>query len=61
MLFRSTIPEDEKEHHYWIPNFGTNEQWMNYCDSLYQLFYGNTDSYFEAYLVLLQGKEKDYE
>lgn len=56
-----SIPEDEKEHHYWIPNFGTNKQWMNYCDSLYQLFYGNTDPYFEVYLVLLQGKEKNYE
>ncbi|WP_368263266.1 hypothetical protein [Clostridium disporicum] len=44
-------PENEK---YWIPNFGDNEMWMNYCDGLYKMHYGNPEEYFKAYKALME-------
>ena len=49
------IPEFNPEvEHYWMPNFGDNEMWMNYCDSLYQLYYGKTEEYFKSYKSLME-------
>ena len=39
---------------YYIPNFGDNKMWIEYCDSLYALYYGNTENYFKTYNNLLQ-------
>lgn len=39
---------------YWKPKFGNNELWMEYCDSLYALYYGRTEKYFKAYKELIQ-------
>ncbi|ACQ51319.1 hypothetical protein [Clostridium botulinum] len=39
---------------YWIPNFGDNEMWIKYCDSLCRLYYGYTEEYFQAYNSLIQ-------
>ncbi|NCI19831.1 hypothetical protein EJM73_09345 [Clostridium botulinum] len=39
---------------YWIPNFGDNEMWINYCDSLCRLYYGYTEEYLKAYNSLFQ-------
>ncbi|WP_097025405.1 hypothetical protein [Clostridium peptidivorans] len=39
---------------YWIPNFGDNQMWVNYCDSLCRLYYGYTEEYFKAYNSLIQ-------
>ncbi|ACA57495.1 hypothetical protein FDC45_15970 [Clostridium botulinum] len=39
---------------YWIPNFGDNEMWIKYCDSLCRLYYGYTEEYFKAYNSLIQ-------
>lgn len=44
-------PEVEK---YWIPNFGDNQMWITYCDSLCRLYYGYTEEYFKAYNSLIQ-------
>jgi hypothetical protein len=44
------IPEfDPNVEKYWIPNFGDNEMWIKYCDSLYRLYYGHAEEYFKAY------------
>lgn len=49
------IPEfNPNVEKYWLPNFGDNEMWMNYCDSLYQLYYGKTEEYFKAYKALIK-------
>lgn len=49
------IPEDSlKKGEYWKPRFGTLEQWMNYCDGLYRLYFGNPDEYLFAYKRLLE-------
>ena len=45
---------------YWVPNFGDNQMWINYCDSLYKLFYGYTDEYFKAYNTLIQCKIRKF-
>lgn len=39
---------------YWIPNFGDNQMWINYCDSLYELYYGYVKNYLKAYNSLIQ-------
>lgn len=38
---------------YYKPSFGLNEQWIEYIDSLIDLFYGKTKKYFVAYNTLL--------
>lgn len=49
------IPEfNENVEEYWMPNFGDNEMWMKYCDSLYKFYYGYTEEYFKVYKSLVQ-------
>lgn len=49
------IPDfDPNLEKYWIPNFGDNKMWIEYCDSLNALYYGKTEDYFKAYNALLQ-------
>ena len=56
-----TIPEfNPNVEHYWIPKFGDNEMWISYCDSLYGLYYGKTESYFKAYNALLQSEKRAF-
>lgn len=45
---------------YYIPNFGDNKMWIDYCDSLYSLYYGETESYFKAYNDLLQCEKRKF-
>lgn len=44
---------DPTSNHYWIPKFGDSSMWIAYCNSLYELFYGKTDSYLKAYQALI--------
>ena len=49
------IPEfNPNIENYWIPNFGDNQIWIEYCDSLYNLHYGYTKEYFKVYNSLIQ-------
>lgn len=52
--------EDFSEEHYWIPTFGTYMDWMNFCDSLYDLYYGNPDKYLISLKVLLNANIRKY-
>lgn len=45
---------------YWIPNFGDNQMWINYCDGLCRLYYGYTEEYFKAYNTLIQCKTRKF-
>lgn len=55
------IPEfDPTLEKYWIPNFGDNQMWMEYCDSLYLLYYGKTEKYFKSYNKLLQSEIRKF-
>lgn len=55
------IPEfDSSIEKYYIPKFGDNQMWMNYCDSLYSLFYGRTEKYFKSYNELLHCKMRKF-
>lgn len=50
-----TMPNfDPTIEHYWTPNFGDNEMWINLCNGLYRLYYGYTEEYFKAYNSLIQ-------
>lgn len=44
------IPEDKK---FFIPTFGTGEDWMGIMNSLYELYYGNPLSYLKYVKNLL--------
>lgn len=41
---------------YWKPGFGTGEQWIEFCESLMYLYYGNPERYFKAFSSLITGK-----
>lgn len=49
------IPEfNPNTEEYYKPNFGTSELWIDYCNSLYGLYYGCTKEYFVTYQALIQ-------
>lgn len=56
MQFR--IPKEElpdfSEDHYWLPKFGSAKEWIEYCDSLIDLYYGEPERYLETYRTLLK-------
>lgn len=52
------IPETDYEEHYWLPRFGENKDWINFCDGLYKLYYGNNELYLSSLKVLLECKMK---
>lgn len=60
-IISDNIPETKKEKdNYWIPNFGNNKEWIEFCDSLYDLFYGYPEKYFAIYKKLLTCKIRKY-
>ena len=50
-------PEDE---HYWTPNFGTYQEWINLCEGLYHLYYGKPEQYLKSYNALIQSEIRKY-
>lgn len=48
------------EENYYTPNFGTNQNWIDYCDGLYDLYYGKTEKYIKAYNTLLHAEIRKY-
>lgn len=46
--------------HYWMPKFGTNQEWINLCDGLYHLYYGRVDQYVKSYHALIQAEIRKY-
>lgn len=46
---------------YWQPNFGDSQQWIDFCDSLYKLYYGHQENFFNAYKILLECDVRKYE
>jgi hypothetical protein len=46
---------------YWEPRFGTALQWMEFCDGIYQLYYGKIELYLKAYSQLLSEEKRTYE
>ena len=54
------ILEDCFEEHFWIPKFGTNQQWIDFCDGLYYLYYGNNDKYLASYGELINSEVRRY-
>lgn len=57
----NTIPEfNAEEEHYWLPKTGTYEQWIQFCDGLYFLYYGSTEKYLLAYKTLIEAEKRLY-
>lgn len=54
------IPETDYEEHYWLPKFGENKEWMEFCDGLYKLYYGNPELYLKAYGKLIASTIRRY-
>lgn len=55
-----SIPETDYEEHYWLPRFGENEDWMDFCDGLYLLYYGHNELYLNTLKVLMESKIRRY-
>lgn len=51
---------DREVEYKFCPRFGTFKEWMNFCDSLYYLYYGNPKTYFECYKTLLKSEVRKY-
>lgn len=45
---------------YWIPHFGEGKEWMEFCDSLIELYYGNPDNYVMNLGKLLKTPEDSF-
>ncbi|WP_286078095.1 hypothetical protein [Thomasclavelia cocleata] len=54
------IPKTNKEEHFYLPKFGENEDWINFCDGLYKLFYGNNELYLTSYSKLISSEIRKY-
>lgn len=52
---------DWNPENYWIPSFGTQDQWFEYADGLCHLQHGNPEKYFLAYQHLMIAGQKDGE
>lgn len=50
-------PDIEK---WWLPKFGTYQDWMDFCDGLYNLYYGQVEKYFRSYNTLIQAEKRKY-
>jgi hypothetical protein len=48
------------EEKYYKPSFGTNDEWIDYIESLRDLFYGKTEKYFISYKKMLDSKIRKY-
>ncbi|MDF2880231.1 MAG: hypothetical protein K0R54_788 [Clostridiaceae bacterium] len=55
-LVTGNIPEVNNERHFWIPNFGTYNNWFELLDSLIALYYGSPTNYIYAYKNLLESE-----
>ena len=49
-----------EEEHYWLPNFGDNKMWIDFCEGLYRLHYGHVKEYFAAYQSLATCEIRKY-
>lgn len=60
-------PDEEIEHGdkkircYWLPHFGTQDQWYSFLNSLYNFKSGNSTSYFLAYQELIKSAKEKYQ
>lgn len=61
-LVRGVIPESDfsKRPGYHIPKFGEYKLWIEYCDSLIQLYYGDLKNNLEVYQKLIQEEVHKY-
>lgn len=46
---------------YWSPKFGDGQTWMDFCDGLYELYYGRTEKYLMSLNILLKAEIKRFE
>lgn len=61
-ILNNTIPNMQKEKKcYWIPGFGTGQQWMNLCDGLVALYYGKPLIYLKTIKELMLSQENKEE
>ena len=55
------IPEfDPNQESYSMPNFGTYEEWINFCEGLYELYYGRPEKYLNSLKALMDSEIRKY-
>lgn len=61
-VITGSVPDDDfTNDHYWIPKFGTYQEWMDYCDGLFDFYYGRPEKYLMAYKCLMDCEIRKYE
>lgn len=60
-LLTGIIKKTDLSEHFWLPKFGTNENWVGFCEGLYEMYYGNPDRYILARTKLLEAEIRKYE
>jgi hypothetical protein len=59
-LINNIIPKLKNEKHYNIFNFGEYQDWFDFCDSIYELYYGDIKDYLNIYKKLLNSEIRTY-
>jgi len=44
-LVSGEMPKEVERDQYWLPNEGKMEEWINWIDSMYALFFGKAEAY----------------
>lgn len=59
-IVKDAIPDmNRSEKCYWKPCFGSGELWMNFCESLFDLYYGQPQKYLEITKELMKCVNED--
>lgn len=59
-LLTGEIPNFTGEEIWYEPKFGTYIEWINFCDGLYEVYYGYTENYFKALKTLITSEVRKY-
>ncbi len=60
-LISGYVPELNNERHYWVFNFGEYKDWIDLCEGLIHMYYGNNQKYLLAYKKLIESEIRNRE
>lgn len=60
LLGKNNNHSDFENESYSHPKFGTYESWMNFCNGLYELYYGRPNNYRITYDILYQSPIRQF-
>jgi hypothetical protein len=60
-LVRGFVSELNEARSFYIFNFGTYQDWLDFCDGLFRLYYGDNEKYLVTYKKLLESELRNHE